>query len=136
MHCIYIYFAVVFINIDQDFLSDPYCPYCYEMLSNHFQKSITSIKILFSLNSTTKMHQFQKFYFIWLFKIIYALNIYNLHCLFNILTMSFICYLPWQAARVTRFYYGKLLLSILISNLLQCILIRECWYQLQIMNKI
>ena len=88
MHCIYIYFAVVFINIDQDFLSDPYCPYCYEMLSNHFQKSITSIKILFSLNSTTKMHQFQKCYFIWLFKIIYALNIYNLHCLFNILTMS------------------------------------------------
>ena len=39
------------------FLFDLYCAYCYKMFSNHFYKSVTSIKAITSINST--MYQFQ-----------------------------------------------------------------------------
>ena len=40
----------------QDFFS---VPFCYKTLSNHFHKSVTSIKVT-SINLVIKMYQFQK----------------------------------------------------------------------------
>ena len=41
----------------QDFLPDPYL---YKTLSNRFYKTITSTKLITSINSTIKMYRFQK----------------------------------------------------------------------------
>ena len=56
----FFFYICIMFTCHQDFLLDSYCPYCYKILSNHFHKSITSIKVINSINSTVKMHQFQK----------------------------------------------------------------------------
>ena len=53
----------------QDFLSDPSC---YKMLSNPFYKSMTSKKLITSINSTIKMYQIQKEWIIWCIIIEYS----------------------------------------------------------------
>lgn len=54
------------VTYHQDFFY-PYCPCCYKMLSNHFHKSVVSIKIITSINLTIQLSKCTNFKIIYHF---------------------------------------------------------------------